>query len=343
MNLDDRVKEASLKASRIVLELLESLERRADENAKRIAKANNISTNQVLRYLELFGSMDEVLSMLSVREGQLMKTIRVNTVKTTRNHVMKRLSEKGFKVRPYEPTPYGVVVDYEPLPIGATHEYMLGYYTVQGPASMLVVLALNPSNANAVLDCCSGAGGKATQAAQHTRAPIIAVDANARKLLALKNNVSRLGIYNVIALKGDARLLPTILKGVSFSHIIVDAPCTGEGLLPFSKGRWPRSPRDVASRVKLQVELLASMLAMLEEGGKLAYATCSISVEENEYVVSQILELFPTVKLVDPPIPGDHGVTNYLNLDLADDVRKCKRLYPHRHHTEGFTICILTA
>jgi NOL1/NOP2/sun family putative RNA methylase len=329
------------KLARAVLDKLNYLERSPQAAAvRRLASSYGITLSQAARLVELFGSVDEAEEFLSTSSSHVLRTIRVNTLRASPSYVRRRLEMKGFKLRPYEPTPYGLVVEEEPIPIGATHEYMLGYYTIQGPASMLVVVALSPKhNARLAVDACAGAGGKTTQLAQHVRGVIVAVDINPRKLLALKNHLSRLGVFNVVAIKADARDLPGIVHG--YEYAVVDAPCSGEGLWPYPWGRKPRRPADIASRVELQLQILASVVKGLSRGGELVYATCSISVEENEYVVSKTIELFEDLRVAPISIPGEPGVDDYMGYNLNPQVKMCRRLYPHKHSTEGFTICKL--
>ncbi|ABM81380.1 RsmB/NOP family class I SAM-dependent RNA methyltransferase [Hyperthermus butylicus] len=296
--------------------------------------------DQVVRYLELFDTVSEVERLLSTGEDKVMKTIRVNTLLADPEEVSERLEAKGFRLRRHPYIDYGLVVLEEPIPIGATHEYMLGLYTVQGPASMMVVPALDPPGKGRIADMCAGAGVKTTQIAQHSpQAHIVALDINRRKLLALKNNASRLAVFNIVALNMDARRLPQLGR---FDAILLDAPCSGEGLLAFQRGRWPRSFNDIASRVELQLQLLKAGIEALADNGVLVYATCSISVEENEYVVTRILEEYSSLDLEEPPIKaGLPGKQSYAGLKLDRRVSRCRRFYPHIHGTEGFTICRL--
>ena len=299
-----------------------------------------ISIEQALRYIELLG--DEAEELLNTQEDEIMKTIRVNTLITLVDRLQRRLETKNFVLEKHPFISYGLIVKKAPYSIGATLEYLLGLYTIQGPASMTVVPVLAPENISdgTIVDLCAGAGIKTTQIAQHNPlAPILAFDINRRKLLALKNNASRLGTHNIIALRDDAR---NISSYGTFKAILLDAPCSGEGLLPFKKGRWPRSFNDIISRVKLQFQLINAALNALERDGVIVYSTCSISVEENEYVVSLASRLRGDLTIEKPPLQIPvNGVTSYLGLKLVEDTRNCVRFLPHKHKTEGFTICRL--
>ncbi len=309
---------------------------------EKLAEKYGAHVHQVVRYIETLGSISEAEQFLSSTEDSVFKTIRTNTLKIQRRDLISVLREKGLEVEEYKPTPYGIVVHFTPLPIGALHEYLYGYYIVQGPAPMLPVIELDPRDNEVIADTCAGAGVKTTQVSQHApRAAILALDINRRKLLALKNHASRLGIANIVSIVFDARRINAL--GLKFDKILLDAPCSGEGLWPLKKGRWPRSFDDIASRVPLQLELIYASIKALKRGGILVYSTCSISVEENELVISTLLNHLDDV-VVEPLSKietGLPGVREYFGVKLHDSVVYCRRLYPHVHRTEGFTICKL--
>ena len=304
--------------------------------AKRLStKYNWIHVHQAARYITLLSEKE----LEKILETKPLKTIRTNTLLVTRDRLIKRLEDKGLLVEEYKLTPYGIVIKYTPIPIGALHEYMLGLYTIQGPASMLAVLAQEPEQANRILDMCAGAGIKTTQIAQHNnRAKIIALDINNRKLLALKNNLSRLHVDNVVAINMDAREAPKLGK---FDSILLDAPCSGEGLISYPAKTKPRTIDDILTRVHIQLQLLDAALNTARKNATIIYATCSMSFEENEYVIDTLLKKRGDFEVEEPRIPGEPGRTSYDNLRTDPSLARCRRLFPHIHHTEGFTICKL--
>jgi len=308
-----------------------------------LAERHGAHPDQVARYAELLGSREEVEGMLGAREGDVMRTLRANTLRVDRDELASRLEAKGASVRPYRHAPYGLVVEESPIPLAAYHEHLLGLFYIQGPASMLPVLALSPEGASRIADAAAGVGGKATQISQHNpRSPVIALDVSERKLMALKANASRLGAFNIVAYLMDARGIGSLGE---FDRVLLDAPCTGEGLMPFARGRRPRPQGEVESAARVQVELLESALRSLGPGGELVYSTCSTNFEENELVVHSVLEALEDsgaghFSLVDTGLDfGDAGAVEYAGISLPSQFRLCRRFYPHRHATEGFTIC----
>ena len=315
--------------------LTKVIEKNAEKAERIAARYGWIHVHQAARYIELL-SMNDLEKIL---ETKPLKTIRTNTLLTTRDRLIKRLEAKGLLVKEYKPTPYGIIVEHTPIPIGALHEYMLGLYTIQGPASMLAVLAQEPEQANRILDMCAGAGIKTTQIAQHNnRAKIVALDINNRKLLALKNHLSRLHVDNVAAINMDARKAPVLGK---FDSILLDAPCSGEGLIPYPAKTRPRTIDDILTRVHLQLQLLDAALSTARKNAAIIYATCSMSFEENEYVIDTLLKKRGDFEIEQPRIPGEPGRTSYAGLRTDPSLARCRRLFPHIHRTEGFTICKL--
>ncbi|BEP18059.1 RsmB/NOP family class I SAM-dependent RNA methyltransferase [Pyrofollis japonicus] len=318
-------------------ELLSIIEKHSGQATRITEKYPWIHVHQAARYIELLSERDFELIM-STRITY--KSIRINTLITTREDLTTRLIRKGVQLRSHPFINYGLLIDYSPYPVGALHEYILGLYTLQGPASMMAVPALSPENSKHVLDMCAGAGIKTTQISQHNpNAAIIALDINRRKLIALKNNASRLHADNIIAINMDARQASRL---GTFDAILLDAPCSGEGLIVFREKAKPRTAEDIISRVELELELLNEALNAAQKNSIIVYATCSMSFEENEYVVGTLLEARGDFELEDPPIRGGvNGFTRYGSIRVDNSLSKCRRYFPHLHGTEGFTICRL--
>ncbi|NOZ88668.1 MAG: RsmB/NOP family class I SAM-dependent RNA methyltransferase [Crenarchaeota archaeon] len=314
-------------------------------DAERLARRVGgwLHPHHAARYIELLG-LQEALKHFKTDHTKIMTTIRVNTLKADVEEVKESLEAKNFKVERHPYIGYGLVIKHAPISPGATREYMRGLYTIQGPASMLAVPAMEPEKLPGeprIADQCAGAGVKTTQISQHRPdSAIAAIDINRRKLRALRNNAQRLAASNIAAYHMDGRQLDSL---GAFDAVLLDAPCSGEGLTPFPKGQWPRSFDDIRGRVRLQAELLAAAYRALKPGGTLVYATCSLSVEENEYLLTRILQAFEGLEPQRNPLQhGLPGITSYAGIQLDPRLRDaCRRFYPHIHHTEGFTICRL--
>ncbi len=122
---------------------------------------------------------------------------------------------------------------------------------------------------------------------------------------------------------------------------MLDAPCTGEGVIARDPSRkTSRKPKDLALMHKVQVVLLDRALDSLKRGGELVYSTCSIAPEENEMVIDAILKSREDVEVVDGGEAGSPGITKYFGFEFPF-ANKCRRLWPHVHGSEGFFVCKL--
>lgn len=117
------------------------------------------------------------------------------------------------------------------MPIGATPEYLAGYYMLQSASSFLPVIALAPQMNERVLDMACAPGGKTTYIAQLMKNTglIFANDVNKDRLKAVKFNISRMGITNTVITNYDGRKFPTVMN--NFDRVLLDAPCTGLGII----------------------------------------------------------------------------------------------------------------
>jgi 16S rRNA (cytosine967-C5)-methyltransferase len=159
-----------------------------------------------------------------------------------------------------------------------------------------------------VLDACAAPGGKATHLAQlmSDRGTIYAVDRKTSRMDLLQQNCRRLGVQSIVPIVGDVRM-PSEWSGAIaaagskprsalplFDRILVDAPCSGVGVLRrHPEAKWRKDSSAFARHQKLQVEILASVAPCLRPGGVLVYSTCSTETEETEEVVSRFCEAYP--------------------------------------------------
>ncbi len=311
--------------------------------AARLAERYGYLAYMIERYLMILGDEASVVELLEANDEPMPESIRCNSHLIPCGALVELLESKGFKLARIPFTSHGLEVLEAPVSIGATHEYLHGYYYVQDPGSMLPVEALEPRPGEAVLDLAAAPGGKSTQILQVTgdQARLIAVDVSKTRLRALRSHMQRMKFANYIALRADGRRLPASIMA---DRVLLDAPCSGEGVIRKDPTRKrSRTPEDLAFLSGLQYALLASAVEHVKPGGVVVYSTCSIGVEENEYVVNRLLEAREDVDLepIDPIIPGEPGVVEYGRVVFDGSLRRCRRLYPHVHGTEGFTICRL--
>lgn len=215
--------------------------------------------------------------------------------------------------------------------------YYAGLYYVQEPSAMLPASRLPVRPGDMVLDLCAAPGGKATELAARLRGQgmLVANDVSATRAKALLKNLSVWGASNCcITGESPEKLLKAF--GCSFDKILVDAPCSGEGMFRRDAGlvsSWKeRGPENYAP---LQKQILDCAVQMLKPGGYLLYSTCTFSEEEDEQVIEWILEQYPALSLeeIDPYYEGF--------APGRAPVERCVRVWPHRMKGEGHFLALM--
>jgi NOL1/NOP2/sun family putative RNA methylase len=313
-----------------------------DKNVLELSRRYGYEPSIVYRYVETLGYQGAV-ELLEANERPLPETIRCNDYLIDCNVLKSRLKGKGFKLRELPLAPHGFEVLEAPISIGATHEYLQGYYYIQDPGSMMVVYILDPKPGELIVDMAAAPGGKATQILQLTRdkARLVAVDISRRRMRALRSHMQRMGFTSYIAVRMDARLLPETIRA---DRVLLDAPSSGEGIIRKDPGRKRRGRvEDIKAVHELQLSLLEKAVKLVADGGVIVYAACSTAVEEGEYVVHKILETHGEIHVIEPngKFRLSQGITYYRGVKLNPEVARCVRLWPHIHGTEGFFICKL--
>lgn len=310
--------------------------------AERLAQKYGYLPYMVERYLSFLGA-EETLKMLEANEKPLPSTLRVNSLKIETDVLRKRLEKKGFKLEPLLWLDYGFRILNEPLNLGSLHEFLQGHYYLQNVASMLPPIILNPRPGETLVDMCASPGGKSTHLAQimENQGRLILIEKNRKRLRALDLNLRRMGVQNSVLYHMDAIQLSKLkLKA---DKILLDAPCTGEGLIREDPSRKiSRTPQDLERLSQVQKQLLTAGLAELKIGGKLLYCTCSIAPEENELVIQKVLKNKPQYQI--SPIDKAYGVpglTKVYGKSLIPELKQSRRIYPHKHDTIGFFMCLV--
>lgn len=226
--------------------------------------------------------------------------------------------------------------------------YYAGLYYIQEPSAMLPASVLPVTPGDRVLDLCAAPGGKSTHLAAKLggRGLLVANDASASRAKALLKNLTVWGCTNsVITGETPEKLLEAF--GCFFDKILVDAPCSGEGMFRKDAGlikSWEeRGPKEYAA---LQKQILDCAVKMLRPSGMILYSTCTFSEEEDEQVIAWILDQHKDLELVEPVIPGawksetEESVPNGFSHGNAPCERTI-RLWPHRICGEGHFLALL--
>jgi 16S rRNA (cytosine967-C5)-methyltransferase len=208
-----------------------------------------------------------------------------------------------------------------------------GIFQIQDLASFLAVKAADPAPGEDVLDICAAPGGKTAALAQlmKNQGRIVSVDYSTGRMRSWRREITRLGVKiaePVICSVSDMAVTGT------FDLIVIDPPCTGSGILDRHPSmKWHLTPESTERYSRLQQHFLNSSSRLLAPDGRILYCTCSLTVEENEYVVSEFLKSHPDFEtrpvLREYGSPGLEGFTD------------CRRLWPHRDRTAGYFIARL--
>ncbi|XP_078615035.1 uncharacterized protein LOC144884068 [Branchiostoma floridae x Branchiostoma japonicum] len=298
------------------------------------------------KIMQLF-PLAEVIEFLEACEVDRPVTIRTNTLKTRRRDLAQALINRGVNLDPVGKwSKVGLVVYDSAVPIGATPEYLAGHYILQGAASFLPVMALAPQEKEKVLDMCSAPGGKTTYIAQLMKntGMLFANDVNKDRVKAVVGNLHRLGVTNTVLCCHDGRHFPKVIGG--FDRVLLDAPCTGTGVISKDPSiKTNKDDADIKRHAHLQKELILAAIdscdAKSPSGGYIVYCTCSVMIEENEWVIDYALKK-RNVKLVPTGLDfGKEGFIKFREFRLHQTMKLTRRFYPHTHNMEGFFVAKL--
>lgn len=233
-------------------------------------------------------------------------TLRVNARRTTRDDYLDRLDESGIEARPLVHAPEGVELasscDVRSLP-----GFDAGFVSVQDGAAQLAAGLLDVDTGMRVLDACAAPGGKACHALERVAGlSLVAVEADPDRVGRIHENLTRIGSTAEVVL-GDATHPSDWWDGGHFDRILVDAPCTGTGVIRRHPDiRHLRRASDVAPMTERQLALLEALWPTLAPGGRLLYATCSMLRAENDGVIDAFLERRPDARV--EPIAAAWGL-----------------------------------
>ncbi len=267
--------------------------------------------------------------------------LRVNDFKAKRADIQKELAKAGIKAVPTPFSPWGLRIAGKPA-LNKNEAFLKGEFEVQDEGSQLLAMLVDAKRGEMVVDFCAGAGGKtlAIGASMRSTGRLYAFDTSAHRLDSFKPRMARSGLSNVhpaaIAHERDERVKR--LSG-KIDRVLVDAPCTGMGTLRRNPDlKWRQNLQSVEEMAVKQTAILQSAARLVKSGGRLVYATCSVLPQENEAIASAFSLANPDFE------PLDVGEV-LLGLKVADAASLCHggdnnqlylRLWPHRHHTDGF-------
>ncbi len=227
------------------------------------------------------------------------QSLRANTLKTDVDGLIAALADEGISAKKSEVSATGVIID-GAADVFRTKAFHDGLFEMQDEGSQQVAHFAKAQPGERVVDACAGAGGKtlAMAAAMGGKGSIVALDIHGGRIKALRLRARRAGAHNIRAVDLEEQTkLKKRLKG-SADLVVVDAPCSGTGVLRRNPDTsWHLQPDDVARLVGVQRDILASAASMVAAEGRLVYATCSLLPEENAEQVAAFLAAHPAFHL----------------------------------------------
>ncbi|WP_413301377.1 16S rRNA (cytosine(967)-C(5))-methyltransferase RsmB [Bacillus sp. 1P10SD] len=271
---------------------LPSLNEISDPN-KRLAMETSHPEWLVTRWVNQFG-FDKTKEMCEINLIAPMQTARVNLTKISRDECVALLEEDGFQIEKSPIIPEAIRCLKGNL--ASTISFKYGMFTIQDESSMLATYALGAEKNEFVLDACAAPGGKSTHIAEkmNNTGEVISVDLHQHKVRLINDNARRLGLENIKTSVSDSRHLQDKFKNVLFDRILLDAPCSGLGVMRRKPDmKYTKTEKDLERLSIIQQDLLKSVSPLLKKGGILVYSTCTVDKEENENTVMKFLENNP--------------------------------------------------
>lgn len=259
--------------------------------------------------------------------------VRIQPLKASRDIVMQELEKEGFEVQASELSKQGIII--RKGNILTSELFKKGMLTIQDQSSMLVGEMIKAEPGMTVLDSCSAPGGKATHIAEKMQNTgiIHAHDIHKKKAKLISEKAETLGLTIIHAEQGDARKLRERYEDASFDRILVDAPCSGLGVVGSKPEiKYEKTQEDIDRLQVIQLDILNHVAELLKSDGLMIYSTCTIEKAENEQVVEKFLKLNPNFEIdeeffkeLPESLQTSLGITGY-----------GLQLFPQTHQTDGF-------
>ena len=228
--------------------------------------------------------------------------LRINRQKADESKLRQELTNAGFEVEDHVFAADAICIS-PAAPVVKIPGFDKGWLSVQDPAAQLARDLLNPRSGERILDACAAPGGKTAHVLESCKdIDLTVLDKQSRRMGQVKENLDRLGLRANTQV-ADATDTEAWWDGRKFNSILLDAPCSATGVIRrHPEIKWLRSSAQVDTVVRIQADLLVALWPLLEPGGLLVYATCSILARENGQQIQQFLEQNPDAELVEPDV-----------------------------------------
>jgi 16S rRNA (cytosine967-C5)-methyltransferase len=286
----------------------------------------------VKRWVEQFG-LERTKQMCEENLIAPIQTVRTNTVQLSREQLLDQLTNDGWNVQPSPIVPEGI----RSLRGNLAHSQAFneGLLTVQDESSMLVAHALKLTPGMKVLDCCAAPGGKTTHIAEmmDNEGEVWALDLHEHKVKLIEEQRNRLKLTIIHTKCIDSRKAGDYFANETFDRVLVDAPCSGLGVLRRKPDiKYSKNEEDVQALKSVQQSILHAVAPLVKQGGILVYSTCTVDRDENDRVIEQFLQQHP--EFMPEPLSLPEPVQPLVNGHQV-------QVFPQDFGSDGFYIACL--
>ncbi len=303
-----------------------------NDQVKRVSIETSHPLWLVKRWKEQYGiEITEQMCQTNITHKKV--SIRVQPLRMTREQLLSRLENSHIKASLSSFSEQGLVIEEGNILKDETFQESL--FTIQDESSMLVAELMDLQEGMTVLDACSAPGGKATHIAEkmNDNGTVFAYDLHEKKAKLVKKKAEELGLTSIQSAQSDARKLQETHAKQLFDRILIDAPCSGLGVLRSKPDiKYNKTKEDIVKLSTIQKEILHHIEPLLKNEGKLMYSTCTVDQEENEEVIKDFLEKHQTYR-VDPAFFDE------LPEELKNSTGRSKlgiQIFPQDINSDGF-------
>ena len=247
-----------------------------------------------------FGYPDKWQTILIANQQKPPMWLRVNQQHHSSADYQKLLEAENIAISSVDPLSQAIELIH-PTDVSKLPGFDQGWVSIQDSAAQQAARLLDCQSGDVVLDCCAAPGGKTCHILEQTPdiASMTAIDIEESRLVRVEENLTRLGLKATV-LAADAANTKTWWQGQQFDRILLDAPCSGTGVIRRHPDiKWLRKASDIDALVILQQQILKEIWSLLKPGGTLLYATCSILPQENSEQIKHFIEHNADAKLLD--------------------------------------------
>ena len=302
---------------------------------KRLAIETSHPEWLVKRWVEQLG-YEETKKMCEINLKPPVQTARVNISRTTVDELLHQLENDGYSVSKGDLSLDSIKSTSGNL-VHST-AFKQGLLTIQDESSMLVARALGVSINEKILDSCAAPGGKTTHIAEllNNTGQVVSLDLHEHKVRLIDQQVERLQLSNVTTKALDSRKVKEHFVEESFDKILVDAPCSGFGVIRRKPDiKFAKKESDIENLAKIQLSILQAVSPLLKKGGILVYSTCTIDREENTDIIEKFLS-------ENKDFSYDHSIKERLPERVQPYIEDGQiQIYPQYFETDGFYIASL--